>query len=203
MRISWIVTGDGLLAFVGGALALIGVWWSNHQSVKNLRKQLDAEKESRSEEVNRQRSATATALLYEIDSFFMMELAQTEKALDGLDLNVCPLPKIFFSRPNCFDVYKANAAFLGCLDPASVSAIVKFYTMAGTFEVFKREYQHCIDGALRGIRTQDFENTARARLKDIYAIIPSMKALTTNVCNRVAKNCNLENLVRNDDAQTH
>jgi len=59
MQLETKLTLDGLLAFAGGALALLGVWWSNHQSVRNLQKQLDAEKQARRQEEERQKRTVA------------------------------------------------------------------------------------------------------------------------------------------------
>lgn len=69
MQIIWKFTADGLLAFVGGTFALIGVWLSNRQSIKNLQSQRDAEKSARAEEVRRQRLAIASAPVAEIEDF--------------------------------------------------------------------------------------------------------------------------------------
>jgi len=125
---------DGVLAFAGGALALLGVWWSNHQSVKNLQKQLEAERNARTEEAERQKRSIATAILYEIDNFYRMELDLVEKNLASRDAAKDNLATAVGLRTNISEIYKAVSPILGSLNAKSVSAIVRFHSMVGAYE---------------------------------------------------------------------
>jgi hypothetical protein len=129
MCISWAFTGDGLLAFAGGALALIGVWWSNRQSIKNLEKQLEAERKARTEETERQGRAVATAIAFEIDFIYRGYVRDAEALFKevgphtnfGRDL----LGKRVEEFP--FTVYEGCAPLLGALPPTLVQGIVRLY----------------------------------------------------------------------------
>ena len=63
----WMFTGDGILAFAGGAMALIGVGWSNRQSVQNLQKQFDEDKATRADMRLREAKSVAFAVTFEMD----------------------------------------------------------------------------------------------------------------------------------------
>jgi len=47
MHVEYCFTGDGILAFLGGAFAILAVLLSNRVSKNNLQKQIDTEKQAR------------------------------------------------------------------------------------------------------------------------------------------------------------
>jgi hypothetical protein len=135
VHLSWRFTGDGLLAFAGGALALIGVWWSNRQSIKNLQKQLEAERGARDDEAKGQNRAVATAIAFEIDSIYrgfvrdVVLLFETAGADASFEQDL--LAKRIGTFP--FTVYMRCAQFLGRLPPPLAEGIVHFYGGASVY----------------------------------------------------------------------
>jgi hypothetical protein len=140
MCISWAFTGDGLLAFAGGALALIGVWWSNRQSIKNVEKQLEAERKARAEETERQKRAVATAILFEIDNFYRHHLGHVRDLLDAYARSK-QLPTPVPASAHGFVVYHGNVSRLGDLHRELAGKIVRFYGMAEYYEVVGEDYR--------------------------------------------------------------
>jgi hypothetical protein len=146
MDISWTFTGDGLLAFAGGALALIGVWWSNHQSVRNLQKQLDAERVGRAEEGQRHKRALATALVFEIDHCCRSYLPRTltlARGLRGKTLDPKAGVVVRFEAA-AFDVYSGNVQSLGTLGPEASGPVIRFYKIAWDLQDLMRHYRECL-----------------------------------------------------------
>lgn len=150
MHVDLKFTGDGILAFIGGALALIGVWLSNRQSVLNLQKQLeaqqanlkaqlDAEKKAREEERKRETRAIATSLLAEVSDFCEFHI------------------KPFVNRPNTprmvkvldtrFAVYQGNVAKIGNLRAGTCQAVVHFYDIANEYLAALRRYREIAEGS--------------------------------------------------------
>jgi hypothetical protein len=165
MHICWKFTGDGLLAFAGGALALIGVWWSNHQSVKNLQKQLAAERNGRSEEVKRQIKSLARAFLFEIEDFYHYSL----KLEPNWEKNV------FKFRRWPFLMYQANAGRIGEFDDRTTKAIIKFYGDA-------EAYQACFEELVASKVAAE----ALALLTRLREIFPALKRSAESVCTNLA-----------------
>ncbi len=209
MDIKWAFTGDGILAFAGGALALLGVWWSNHQSIKNLEKQFKAESNARAEESERQKRAIATAILFEIDSFCGVDLDLAAMSLARWDADSNNLPSATHLRTNIAEIYKGISPLLGSLNAVSVGAIVRFYSMVGTYEGLWRSYQYSLD-MLRipgspavKMDPQRLVDDAKAQLKSIGDLIPSLRTLAESVTNSVARDCGVEELIPKGNAQTH
>jgi hypothetical protein len=153
--ISWAFSGDGILAFGGGALALLGVWWSNHQSVRNLEKQLEGERNARAEETERQKKAVATALLFEIDGFCATYLCQPREFMKGKDVAKDPLPRFASIGPDRFPVFHSNASKIGELPTNYVLALVGFFRQADSIVSNLADYVSSLDRAL------DFEHAHR------------------------------------------
>ena len=181
-----------MMTLAAGILAFAAVQLQMRDQRRTLREKQETQKR-----------AIATGILYEIDSFFLLELEGVEKTLSLWDAASDPLPSSAFIRQNSFEIYRANSLLLGSLNPKSVSAIVKFYTMAGTYEALAREYEHFLDRVYSGVNAKEFEKCARQRLKMLRDLIPQMKELTTNVSKAVAEDCGLNELVDKDDAQAH
>lgn len=132
MHIFWRLTGDGLLAFAGGTLALIGVWWSNRQSVKNLQLQLDMEKALRAEKDENYRRSLATIILYEIDHFYRYDLAISSKFAEGVRGKELK-PAVGLAIPvetGAFDVYHKSAREIGYLGHETAMSVIRCYKVA-------------------------------------------------------------------------
>jgi|SRR5579875_2212173 len=82
MHVVWKFTGDGILAFAGGACAIIAVLLSNRRSRINLQRQIDAEKKAREEESKRERYGTAAVLRSEIASIWEVDLRSFSSTME-------------------------------------------------------------------------------------------------------------------------
>jgi len=151
MHVSWTFTGDGLLAFAGGALALIGVWWSNHQSVKNLQKQLDAEKKVREDGRKCEAQSLAIVAAFEMDFVYRFYVQGTERGLQAAGKGPISadafLVKRVENRP--FPIYQGIADRLGVLDTPLVAAIVRFYTDMAAFLMILEKMSSVAEQGLR------------------------------------------------------
>jgi hypothetical protein len=186
MQVTWTFTGDGLLAFLGGALALFGVWWSNRQSVRNLQEQLDADKRSRREDFERQKKAVATAILFQIDPLYRIvaeEIATDEEHLPSLLL------------PGSFPVYEGNADNLGNLEPDMVASVVTFYSKAMRHFFAARELIREMGETERDARSASLGDlrlakAAAAKLKystEVRAAIPEVENSAREACQKLSK----------------
>jgi hypothetical protein len=139
---------DGVLAFAGGALALLGVWWSNHQSVKNLQEQLEAEKRAREEDSCRERYGTAAVLRSEIISIWELDLYPLSAAFRDVTLDaeatllldavrLPPAPRRYFP------VFERCADRVGLLSRESVSLTIQYYKRVGDLLLAWDEYNRC------------------------------------------------------------
>lgn len=147
MHVVWKFTGDAILAFAGGALALFGVWLSNRQSVRNVQRQLDAEKQMRKDEEEAGKCALAAALLTEIDAFYGENLNPEERSkIEAAYRNAHSTGTLLFNAwtGTLFLIYAASASRLGCLEQDTVRAIVLFYGKASTFVEAVRAYEKAI-----------------------------------------------------------
>jgi hypothetical protein len=148
MHVTWTITGDGLLAFIGGALALLGVWWSNNQSVKNLQQRLDREKQAREDVRVARIKSLAAALKAEIEDFVMYHLepiltsSQGEKRQAEREA----VPQVKLLDPSPFAVYQASAGSIGEFNGATVRSIVRFHNLAGEYRAALRRYLELEEG---------------------------------------------------------
>lgn len=172
-------------------------------SSREVRDQIKAQRDAEKEEMVRQKRAVATAVLYEIESFFMLELEQVEKTLSAWDSVKDPILSSACIRQNSFDIYKMNSLMLGRLNAKSISAIVKWYTMAETFVELVRQYERYFEWAYTGVNSAQSEKIARQRLTMLRDLIPALKGLTTSVTTSVARDCGLSELIAGNDAEAH
>jgi hypothetical protein len=203
------LTLDGLMTLIAGLIAFAAVIFQIRSSSKQVQDQIKAQRDAEREEKERQKRAIATAIICEIDSFFAIELDLVEKSLaswDGTSNNLA-LPAGL--RTNVSEIYRGVSPLLGSLSAKSVNAIVKFYSMVGTYEGLWRNYQYCLD-MLRAplnpavdLKARDLANEAGSQLKIIREIIPRLKTLAWTVIECVAHDCGLEELIGRSDAQTH
>lgn len=148
MHVDLKFTGDGILAFIGGALALIGVWLSNRQSVLNLQKQLDVEKQARKEEQDQRQRALALALLVEIDGFYMHNLeGRSEWFNSWKKMNCDPLARGIFmvtvGMP--YSVYEACAGQIGGFHATAARAVVTCWGALSEYLEMLQRYEHHLE----------------------------------------------------------
>jgi hypothetical protein len=125
MHVEYCFTGDGILAFLGGAFAILAVLLSNRVSKNNLQKQIDTEKQARQQERMQRKRALATALLYEIwdlDCHHVKTFVAKDKSVEHVR---------FFSRS--FPVWVSNAGQMGQFAPDVVKELVHFYDVAAEY----------------------------------------------------------------------
>jgi hypothetical protein len=170
--------------------------------------QIKAQREAEREQRERQERAIATAILFEIDSFCMIELDLVDKNLAGSDPASNNLPSAVGMRTNISEIYKGLSPLLGSLNARSVSAIVKFCSMVGSYEGLWRSYQFSLDmlrapaNAAVRMDPQSLVSDAKAQLKGIRDLIPKVKALAGDVTTAVAHDCGVDELIGRGNAQT-
>ncbi|MGH9376281.1 MAG: hypothetical protein ACRD1J_08970 [Terriglobia bacterium] len=152
MHVDWKFTGDGLLAFAGGTLALFGVWLSNRRSVRNIQMQIDTEKQAEDDKQEAERQALATALLFEIDHFYRAYLTTTLTLVRGTaGKNVDSGAALALSvamriEPAPFDIYQGNTGRLGSLGLETARSVIRFYQIASDLKDDVRRYLNCLSG---------------------------------------------------------
>jgi len=137
---NWAPTFQGVATLVGVFVAIITVAWQIRASEANVRKQLDAARERSDQERERQRRAVATAILFEIDSFYRHHLGQVRDLL-ALFERSNQLPGTVPPSSHGFVVYHANASRLGDLPRELAGRIVRFYGMAEHYNVVREDYR--------------------------------------------------------------
>jgi hypothetical protein len=199
------LTLDGLMTLIAGLTAFVAVIIQIRSSSKQLHDQMKSQRDAEREERERQKRAIATVILYEIDNFYMIELELVEKKLAGWDGANDHLPTAISFRANTAEIYKAVSPILGSLNAKSVSAIVKFYSMVGSYEGQWRDYQYCLDKLwLPGtppVISEAFAKHAKEQLEGIRKMIPGLKKLAANVSNSVAQDCGLDEPIGRTDAK--
>jgi hypothetical protein len=131
------LTLDGLMTLVGGALALVGVWWSNHRSTANLQRELDAEKAARTKEQARHAIALATALIAEINDFYQFSIGGLYDRMkrwfpQGLVSSVTTFPE-FGALSSTTTIYESVAHEVGSFSPSSVRSLISLYNYVTNF----------------------------------------------------------------------
>jgi hypothetical protein len=140
------LTLDGVLTFVGGALALLGMWIQSRHADKGLQRQLNAERQAREQERARRKRALARAILFELDNFYRIYLRDPRPVLLAVDAKACAvgqLPAFRTPGDDPFPIMRSNASELGELDERYIRDIVRFYGEADAYLRTAREYsQH-------------------------------------------------------------
>jgi hypothetical protein len=202
-------TPDGVMTLIAGVIAFIAVIIQIRSSSKQVQDQIKAQRDAEREERERHKRAIATAILYEIDSFYRIDLELADKTLAGWDAASNNLPSAAGLRTNISEIYKGISPLLGSLNASSVSAIVKFYSMVGTYEGLWHSYQFSLDmlrapaNAAVRLSPQSLMNDAKTQLKGIRDLIPQLKELAATVTSSVAHDCGLDELIGRGNAQTH
>ena len=186
MDISWAFSGDGILAFAGGALALLGVWWSSHQSIKNLEKQLEAERKVRAEETERQKRAVAKALLFEVDDFYSNHLMGVYDRYRSFDGSIEKLPGVTGMDRRPFAVYDGNTASLGAFSDEVVRSVVVFYDTARRHLSINRDYKELLREYQYGHHSPEAGQEARQLFFYVRGSIPRLTRLSYEACMKLA-----------------
>ena len=166
MHFNWTITGDGLATIAAGIIAFCAVWWQVRSSVRNLQKQLDAEKTAREQEARGQQMALAKALHVEIDAWAKYRLPRIDSALrhlEAFDPARYALPRYTWPEQNLCTIYEGSAGKLGILSVRTVADVVSFYVAAQEYESKWRETCALIERAHGGDPMA--EESAKSKLK--------------------------------------
>jgi hypothetical protein len=149
-------TFDGIMTFIAALVALIaaaraykGIKQQIKSDRENLQRQLDAEKNARAEEQERQSKAVAIAILFEIDGFYRLHLREVHRVLENWDPknDALFMAKSISAISQPFPVYYGNSGSLGLLEVCLVFSVVNFYSAAAifveTFNDYKAESGRC------------------------------------------------------------
>jgi hypothetical protein len=203
------LTLDGIMTLVAGVIAFIAVIIQIRSSSKQVQDQIKTQHDAEREERERQRRAIATAILFEIDSFCAVDLDFTAKSLAKWDADSNNIPTAAHLRTNNSEIYKGISPLLGSLNAVSVGAVVHFYSMVGMYEGLWRSYRYSLDMLHSPVNpdvimdAQSILNDAKAQLKNIRDLIPSLRELAEKVTKSVARDCGVEELIPKANAQTN
>jgi hypothetical protein len=135
------LTLDGLMTLMAGIIAFIAVIIQIRSSSKQVQDQLKAQRDAEREGREGQKKAVATALLFEIDSFYRLHVRETNESLRGWSPTTGDLFEAKSISPQPFPVYNGNASVLGSLDEDLVFNIVEFYGAAAQYLSALRDYK--------------------------------------------------------------
>jgi hypothetical protein len=139
------LTLDGLMTLAAGVIAFIAVMIQVRRSSHEVQRQLNAEKELRSDEQEREKRSLASALLLEIDHFYRGFLCRSLKLAQGAtgkDVGSDMAFAIGISSP--LDIYEGNTSKIGILGPEATTAVIRFYKMAWELTELWQRYVSCL-----------------------------------------------------------
>jgi len=192
MHVDWKMTGDGILAFVGGAFAVIAVLLSNRRSRVNMERQLEVEKKTRSDELDRQKRAVAKAVLFEINNFYCYYVRDLQAFLKEKDVENCKPFGMKSISSNAFPIYRGNAITVGVLEDDIVGSIVEFYSGAEVYLGTLRDYRTESERYYREGGDEVTEEKARAFLKQIKLAGPEITKSVYVLCEKLCRLANVE-----------
>jgi hypothetical protein len=173
---------DGILTFIGGALALLGMWIQSRHADKGLKAQLDAERVARLEQDGRRKRALAKAILFEIDNFYRIYLRDPRPVLMNVNAKDCGvglLPVLKTPSDEPFPIMRSNGSTLGELHENYIRDIVRFYGEADAYLRTVKEYtQHFGKLVLEGSTYAPVNFATRACLKQLQDSVQEMVNLT-------------------------
>jgi hypothetical protein len=188
------LTLDGLMTLAGGALALIGVWWSNHQSTVNLQKQLDAEKAARKDDQTRHGTSVATALIAEINDFYQFSTIglyeRMKRWLPQGSISIVTQFPEFGALSSMPTIYPSVAHEVGSFGPNSVKSLISLYNYVSNFVDLYETYRE-------SWRTNKGVGIDPILLQDIWDALPKLLLQSYETCELLAK----EHGIRFDKSQ--
>jgi hypothetical protein len=155
----WATIITALVALLAAVIAYRGIVKQIEADRENLRKQLDEEKQARMQEHESHIRSLATALLFEIDNFYMRLLigraARYKHWDDALeDPAAVELYMIAVGVP--FAIYEGSAGSIGDLEGATARSVVVCYGALSSYLELSRNYEKVLqlhgagDGLLKG-----------------------------------------------------
>jgi hypothetical protein len=158
-------------AFIGAAAAL---------SVVVIQRHLDQREEER------HRRAVATALVFEIRSFYRWYYRQL-RPLKDIDAHTSLPPTINAPTAQTFAVYRGNTDTLGSFDAPVVQQVVEFYGFAEWLLSTIQEYTAALVHELQLQKTVIPNSAPRKLLGDIQEIMLKTDAAAVNAGRTLAK----------------
>lgn len=117
-------------------------------SHKEVERQLNADRDARALEAERQKQAIATALLFEIVNFYKYYFTHLRPLLDQVDVETCQPPSFSAPSTDFFSVYQGSANSLGTFDHMLVEKVVRSYGLMAWLFSSIREYTRSLDQEL-------------------------------------------------------
>lgn len=165
------LTLDGIMTLTAGAIAFIAVWLQIRSSRKQVEHQLDAERQARILESERQTRAVARALLFEIVNFYRYYRGHVRPLLDPLDIETCLPPTLSAPSSDFFGVYQGSANQLGSFEPLLIEKVVRSYGLSAWLLSSIREYTLSLSRELERQHSVSQSSTPRKLLKQIKALM--------------------------------
>ncbi|MFQ5662810.1 MAG: hypothetical protein ACE5HL_03150 [Terriglobia bacterium] len=181
------LTLDGVATLTAGVIAFVAIMLQIRSSRRAVEKQLNADRQARVEEQERQKLAVAKAVLFEIDAFYRYHLRDPRVFLANTDVLKADLPGVKSVAPHPFPVYYGNTGFVGRLDDEGVQAIVEFLAAAQSHLATARDYKSSMERFLRGDNPATAEVEARTYLSQMKNALPEMIKLAYIVCFKLCK----------------
>jgi hypothetical protein len=170
VRRQWLSNGD-VATLAAGSLAFLAVMI-----------QLEAERNARLAEAERQNRAVATALAYEIDYVYRYFIRDVGEFLKATDRSEPLLAKGYETPP--FAVYYGNTAVLGRLQEKLVGQIVHFYAMATNHVATIRAYSEAVRNSLgqpQASEAIDWEDMAQQYRQHTEGPLPGLRLVAYDV----------------------
>lgn len=176
------------MTFIAGLLAVFAIWWQIRTSNKQLKTQIEAERNVRDEEHRQQRKALIRAYRLEI-----------ERVTDFVAKNVVPSVHGFgdpgFNAPKaiptlescCFAVLRGNSGFLGEFSPESVEAIIDFYFHAEACFAAAQAYPWLVQEEVTRERILPTTGAAYRTLNEIQRMAAIMEEVAKKATTSLAK----------------
>ena len=174
------------MTLVAGVIAFVAVIIQIRSSSKQLHDQMKAHRDSEREELERQKKAVATAILFEIDDFYHYHvrgvygyLEERTRTRTGALTEVIRIP------PSLFAVYSGNTPRLGELPDEVVEVIIHFYSKAEQFLALREDYKAAAERLTGSIVERDYLKTMTlfGHLRDS---LPGLTRAAYIACDRLA-----------------
>lgn len=166
--VEWKLTLDGMMTLAAGILAFVAV----QLQMRNQRRAVRQEQE-------RQKKAVATAVLFEIDSFYRYFVRDASALLKDIRDNEPFVAKS--TSAFSFTAYVGNASNLGQLNQDIVQGIVAFYGCATVLLTTMHDYSEAVKRSLEARDNIDWGYLAKQYFTHMTTSFPALKVLTYNV----------------------
>ena len=138
------LTLDGLMTLIAGVIAFIAIIIQIRSSSKQVQDQIKAQRDAEREELERQKRSVATAILYEIDNFYLRHLIDRARSFESwkkmeADASSVEMFKVIIGTPSV--VFQASAKRLGELGENVSRAVVVSYGASVAYIELVKWYQ--------------------------------------------------------------